>query len=679
MFFEHPAILYGLFLLGIPILIHFLNFRKSRTVFFSSLRFIEEIQSTNRNRRNLQDLLLLLLRLLIFSLVILAFAQPVIHEKQAGQSKQSGILAIYIDNTPSMELTGDGQVLLAMTKVQAREIIESFPPGNRYMILSGDANSTGGLILDRDQSIQYVDNLGISPSFISIGQTIEALLNHLSTENLDLSGLFIISDFQKNLFSDPIPSGGEGIPVFLIPIQTGVRDNISIDTCWFDNPLHQTGQQEVLTAKINNRSNLTFNDFPVRLEINDTLRAEINISLPSRSSVPVQLPFNLNSRGWQKGIVKIYDYPVPFDNELYFSYKIESSIPVLHLYEKSANPFLVNLFGKDPYFDFDDFSLSGFPRSDFKDYKLLILSGIEHSDESLIRKTREFLQSGGTVWFLPATGGPVGAGNSLLQSLGLPILNNIVESPVESKSGPGQESWLKSVMLNADGRLRMPMFQKYASQAPTNLPSSEILVSLTGEPLITRFQVLGGNFVLSTFSLDRSSTDLVIHPVLIPLSYLIGSLSLKESAVYETLGDQKPLNVKTDLTEAGEPVKLTRDDPGFEMIPIQQPGNGPETTIYTGSLPLAGFYTLRSGETNSGVLAFNIQRSESLLDFYADTSILDQFGRAGWKSVYMGSLKSEKLENDWKTAISGKNLWPLLLLLSLILLVLESFVINRKK
>ncbi len=101
MIFEHPQILFGLFLLGIPVLIHFLNFRRTRTIYFSSLKFLRDIETSHRSRRNLQDLLLLLLRLLVFACILFAFSKPVIVSK-SGLAPRNGVVGIFIDNSESM-------------------------------------------------------------------------------------------------------------------------------------------------------------------------------------------------------------------------------------------------------------------------------------------------------------------------------------------------------------------------------------------------------------------------------------------------------------------------------------------------------------------------------------------------------------------------------------------------
>ena len=49
--YQNPQLLYFLFALSIPIIIHLFNFRKHKNIYFSSIRFLKQI----RKLRNKKD------------------------------------------------------------------------------------------------------------------------------------------------------------------------------------------------------------------------------------------------------------------------------------------------------------------------------------------------------------------------------------------------------------------------------------------------------------------------------------------------------------------------------------------------------------------------------------------------------------------------------------------------
>ena len=52
MIYQNPQILYALFALAIPIIIHLFNFRKHEKIYFSSIRFLEEIKNNTDHKPN---------------------------------------------------------------------------------------------------------------------------------------------------------------------------------------------------------------------------------------------------------------------------------------------------------------------------------------------------------------------------------------------------------------------------------------------------------------------------------------------------------------------------------------------------------------------------------------------------------------------------------------------------
>ncbi len=49
--FTNPGFLYGLFALAIPVIIHLFNFRRFRKVYFTNVKFIEELKQETQNNR----------------------------------------------------------------------------------------------------------------------------------------------------------------------------------------------------------------------------------------------------------------------------------------------------------------------------------------------------------------------------------------------------------------------------------------------------------------------------------------------------------------------------------------------------------------------------------------------------------------------------------------------------
>ena len=116
--FKHPEILYALFLLLIPILVHLFQLRKFEKVPFTNVQFLKKIVLQTRKSSKLKKFLVLLTRLLLFATIILAFAQPYLSKVSNNNQLNT---YIYLDNSLSMQVKGKNGELL---KRAIQDIIE---------------------------------------------------------------------------------------------------------------------------------------------------------------------------------------------------------------------------------------------------------------------------------------------------------------------------------------------------------------------------------------------------------------------------------------------------------------------------------------------------------------------------------------------------------------------------
>lgn len=90
--FLRPNLLWGLFLVLLPLWIHFFGNRPRKTKVIPSLMFLMSFNPTQRSKSKLKDLLVLLMRMLIITFVVLAIAGP---------KNASNVSSVQIDNHPA--------------------------------------------------------------------------------------------------------------------------------------------------------------------------------------------------------------------------------------------------------------------------------------------------------------------------------------------------------------------------------------------------------------------------------------------------------------------------------------------------------------------------------------------------------------------------------------------------
>ena len=124
--FLYPAFLFGLLALAIPVIIHLFNFRRFKTVYFTNVRFLKNIQEETATKSRLKHILVLISRMLAIIFLVLAFAQPFIPSEQSADKATKKAVSIYIDNSFSMEAVNNDEQLLNIAKRKAEETISSY-------------------------------------------------------------------------------------------------------------------------------------------------------------------------------------------------------------------------------------------------------------------------------------------------------------------------------------------------------------------------------------------------------------------------------------------------------------------------------------------------------------------------------------------------------------------------
>ncbi len=133
--FLNPHLLWGLLLLGAPIIIHLLNKRRFEVHNWAAMDFLLRAEVRNRRRIKLEDLILLLLRIAAIAAAVFLVARPVV-EGLGG--KQEGERTVVIDDSFSMEhRPGGASALEKAREAAAQEIQEAIASGARLTVRRG--------------------------------------------------------------------------------------------------------------------------------------------------------------------------------------------------------------------------------------------------------------------------------------------------------------------------------------------------------------------------------------------------------------------------------------------------------------------------------------------------------------------------------------------------------------
>lgn len=135
--FTNFALLAGLGAIAAPLLIHLLLKRKSQRMKFSTIQFFLKQDEQSMRRRKLRNLLLLATRVLLFALLVLAFARPYLPNGGAGANGATRRqLVILLDTSASMQANTPGGSQWARAIDQVRQELGKLQMDDRAALVT---------------------------------------------------------------------------------------------------------------------------------------------------------------------------------------------------------------------------------------------------------------------------------------------------------------------------------------------------------------------------------------------------------------------------------------------------------------------------------------------------------------------------------------------------------------
>jgi len=681
--FLHPAFLYGLFLITIPVIIHLFKLRRYQTVYFSNLKFLGEAQTSHKNKARLKDILLLIIRSLLIIMLVLAFAQPFRSGDSIGMNRKAEVVGIYVDHSMSMKNQGINGSLLDQAKRMALEIIRSFPLETQFILIQDSKPNSLKIKLDRFEIEEKIRTLGFSSTSASLNKLVSQLHNASSDTQSHLVSqmpVYIFSDFQKSFLDPLVLADSSQFNIILQSLNPQNSSNIFIDTCWLTMPVHHLGSRIHLSGKLINTGEQSYQQFPVSLTVNDSLVAQTTLVVPGSSSTRFNISFLPVSSGWQKCEIHFNDYPVDFDNSFYFAFSLNEQISICHLFDKEANSFIKAAFEDDSLFVFSSYPADAFPESDFRNYQTLIVSNLDSFKEDFLAKLVEFVSGGGNLILFPPEDGSQLEMNRLSNKLGAPILLEILNRQEMVRFSKEMDDFFQEISLNQETQLAWPLFSKYFRVSNSNRNTRTLLETQTGRPVLLQTKYGSGSFNIAAFALSKSYSSLPEHPLFIPLIYYMSTAETRSPFLFSRIGSSHPYPFRYQK-QTINPIEFFDPNSQFSVIPQQESKQNEQVTRlylndWTGG---AGFLAAGWHNKYSEYIALNYSKKESQMDYYSMTELEDIINRSKFDYLHLqSSLESISGISTNNSPATDFSLIRILLLISLILIIFESIIFRLK-
>ena len=636
MHFKHPELLYFLFLLVIPILIHLFQLRKFKTEFFTNVRFLKELSIQTRKSSKLKKYLLLATRLLLLTFLIFAFAQPFFKSRDSKNATNE--LYIIVDNSFSMQAKGKNGELL---KRAVEDLLEKAPENLNFSLLTCSDNFWNTNIKSIQKELQQ---LQYSPNEFKIDELLNKIKSHKSAFEKDI---VIITD-AIGLQPAQLKNFKDDENLTFIITQAEKTDNVSIDSVFIKQNLANFYEISVQLKSFGK----TFKNIPIALYNKEKLVAKTIFDFDSASKT---LNFTIPKEDFL-GRFSITDASLGYDNNYYFSISKPKKYNVLSIGVAEKSSFLTKIYLSDE-FNYQNFALPSLDYNLIEKQDAIILNELVDIPVALQTTLKSYFQKGGNVILIPNQETSIENLNVFLANFGgLKVNTKGVSEKLITKINFDHPlfSNVFEKRINNFQYPKVKSFFEISNSVPQILGFSDQTSFLTG------ISSEISSFYMFAATINKANSNFQNSPLVVPVFYNMTQSNLKTGVNSSTLGNNNPIFIETTL-EKDAILKVKNNTENF--IPLQQISNGKVKLTCTDNPTTDGNFEVFNGNQSISNLSFNYNRTES--DLENKSSATDDFKSEANVETFFEKLQVTRTDNQT---------WKWFVILALVFLVLEIFI-----
>lgn len=678
--FLFPSFLFALLAIAIPVIIHLFSFKRHKTVYFSNVDFLKDIKKESKKQSRLKQLLILAARILTIIFLVFAFAQPYIPTNQEAQKQPNQLVAIYVDNSFSMNALSEQGQLLEVARNKALEICLAYPSGTKFQLFTNDLEPKHQHILNKEQFIQQVSEIQASPAVVPLS----LLYNRFASQHPDLSdntdeNLYFISDFQRSI-SDPANFEENNIFSYYLPLEPNEVANLYIDSCWVEVPAHRLRQEETVYVKIRNSSNQDYQNLPIKLFLNDSLKSITNFSVEAQNDIVAELKYNNNSSGLQLGRIEISDYPFTHDNNWYISYKVDKNLNALAIHNNSEESkegleYLTALFENDDYVLLDVMNEQNLQVNRLGDYNTIFLVGLENYSSGFLNELEDVVQNGSSVVLFPETGNLM-ALNNVLSAFGAKRVSGIDSTTQEIAQIEFENDFYDKVFKKQEENPVMPEINGHLRfENPTQTDEVDLLTFQNGDKALSQLGFGDGKVWVFSFPLNKKNEAFANDILFVPTVYNFVLNSLPRQELSFTVGENTFWNIPRNIAfNMNTGFEIENRKTGDRLVPASTISGRKTRLEFGNQITADGHYLVENDGNVIAAMAFNFNRKESDLRYFSATELKEKLNELQLKNATVIEEVERNFSEILEEIQNGKQLWKWAVLIALLFILAEVLI-----
>ncbi|MCX6134699.1 MAG: VWA domain-containing protein [Ignavibacteriales bacterium] len=715
MTFLNPLALFGLLAAAIPILLHLLNLRRLRTIEFSTLSFLKELQKSSIRRLKLRQLLLLILRTLLVLLIVFAFARPTLRGSLIGNiGSHTRTTAVFIiDDSFSMTVSDDQGELLKQAKQAANNVVHVFKEGDEIFVLplsslTGPQGTNENAIRDFSLLAKSLNEIKSSAQRGSLEDGIRVAARMLAgTRNFNKE-VYVFSDFQQGVIRNELVGSAAKeklfapeVRFFLVPLGKREIQNFGIESVAIPSSIFEKDKPFTVQARVGNYSGNNVQDHVVSVFLNGTRVAERSIDIPQRSVLPLEFSVAASATGYIEGFVETEEDDFQYDNRRYFVLKIperiralvvggagETRFPLLALSTRTS--------ASESALVLNEVTADRMSSVEIKRADVIVLCTSVGFSAGQVSELSAFVRSGGGLVLFPGTGIDPVTFNALMGAgLSIPSLTGI-DRPSKPTAESG--SYLEFGKVELQHPLFEGMFESRRGQPPAGssaggsaaairmesprvrtsarfalTPQSNPVIALTnGAPFLAEQRLGTGRIFLFAVPPTTDWSDLPLKGIFVPLLHRSVLYLARAQARPEEALPGSEVVVRSSVATSG--TWTIRNPQKVDVVATPTLQAFQQSLRFSGT-DQPGIYTVLAKKEKLEQFVVNLDSRESQTQKATTaeiSSLLDALGID--RSAVRESSNSDTIGRTVLESRFGVELWKYLLILALIVAVIELLV-----
>jgi len=524
--FLYPNMLFWLFALAIPIIIHLFNFRRHKIVYFSNTATLKTIERENAKTKKLKYVIVLIMRMLFVASLVLAFAYPYNPDQKLKTDDAENLVAVYIDNSVSMQSQSSEISLIEDARASARALVSNISPSQRFVLLTNSRQPDNEYPMNQDEMLMSIDAMQTEATTMTFNDLYENLQMIMRRNGFKSSSLFMYSDFQDNMMDMNGLVADSAVQIVAMPLKSDYQQNIYIDTVWLSSPILQKDMPNEVNVRVVNESNREIKGLPVNFEIDGKAVAFNTIDVPADGKNDVSMQFVLDDSG--KATVSITDFPITFDDTYNFTLSVRPVIKIVELSVKknvdSSQSPIETLFSNDSLFEYHCVDPHHIDQQYLSDCQMVIVNGDADVNETMWQAVLDFAKDGGSVVVFPSEDVP-----SDDDTLSV----NMIAS---------QHEFFDDIFVNIPNNANLPKVFRHVDLDKKKYHDVLTLIYLqNGDPFFALSKTGNGNVFVFSTRLDCGWTNLADNALFVPIMYKIALLGGQMERLSYTLGLDKDI------------------------------------------------------------------------------------------------------------------------------------------